>query len=123
MGHARGIFMMDSHVSAQNLVNPDKDKGEILLYHMEKFGVDMCVLVNLVPCFNKKNADLVKKHPDKLIAICNDEQTQIKSASGQEKWTAKAAVKEVDGLLSEGLFKGIGIGIPRDRTARRELLP
>ena len=125
MGLASGIFMIDTHVMGPG-IGPDPALREAreseLLYHMDRRGVDVCVLCTLVPGINQHNADLVKKHPDRFIALCNDEQTQIKNTKGIEKWTMEAAIKELEILLDSGLYRGVGVGMPRDRTARRELL-
>ena len=75
--------MMDTHVFAQKPSREDVDNSPMLLYHMQKHGIDMCILKATVGMSNAFNADLVEKHPDKFIAVCNDEQTQIKSQSGE----------------------------------------
>ena len=120
MGLARGIFMVDTHVHVQG--KGGADKLDALLYHMEKHGVDRCVIKATLGTSNQINADIVKKYPDKFIAICNDEQTQIKSSSGEVPWTIEAAAKEIDAWMATGQFKGIGDGLARDRTKRKKLI-
>jgi len=121
MGLAKGIFMMDTHVFGQT--GDQVDNSSMLLYHMEKYGVDMCVLKNTVGRSNQVNAEIVKKYPDKFIAICNDGETQIKSQKGEIKWTIEAAIKEIDSLMETGIYKGIGDGLARDRTRGKKLIP
>ncbi|MCL2122338.1 MAG: hypothetical protein FWH28_08840, partial [Clostridiales bacterium] len=121
MGLARGIFMMDTHTFGQ--FSNQRDHSEMLLYHMQKYGVDMCVLKPTVGMSNQVNADIVKRHPDKFIAVCNDEQTQIRSQKGEEKWNIEAAAKEIDAWMATGQFKGIGEGLARDRTKKKKLIP
>jgi predicted TIM-barrel fold metal-dependent hydrolase len=128
MGLARGIFMVDTHVFAQmgdaSYLGQGEawDNSSMLLYHMEKYGVDMCVIKNTVGRRNEINADIAKRYPDKIIALCNDGETQRKSQKGEAPWTIQAAVKELDELLSTGQYKGIGDGITRDRTPGRKIL-
>jgi predicted TIM-barrel fold metal-dependent hydrolase len=90
---------------------------------MGKYGVDRCVLKATVGFSNQFNADNVKKYPDKLIAVCNDEQTQLKSQSGEKPWNIKDAVKEIDEWMATGQFAGIGEGLARDRTFKKKLIP
>ena len=119
MGLARGLFMMDVHTHAQ--VDKAVDNSELELYHMEKYGVDKCVIQPSITKSNALNAEISKRHPDKFIATCNDIITQNKSLYENVKWTVEAAVKEIDDLMQTGYYKGIGEGIPRDR-ARKTLI-
>ncbi|MCL2122031.1 MAG: amidohydrolase family protein [Clostridiales bacterium] len=123
MGLARGIFMMDTHTYAQLGQNRFADNSAMLLWHMEKYGVDKCIIKNTVGRSNQINADIVQRYPDKFIAICNDSETQNKSQTGEIKWTIEAAIKEIDGYLATGLYKGIGDGLARDRTKGKKLIP
>ena len=98
MGLASGIYKVDTHVYAQG--RGQADKLDVLLYHMEKHGMDKCVIKATVNMSNQLNADIVKQHPDKFIALCNDEQTQIRSQAGEIPWTIEAAAKEIDEWMS-----------------------
>jgi predicted TIM-barrel fold metal-dependent hydrolase len=124
MGMAKGIFMMDTHVYVQagQQTGHSGDTLDALLYHMEKRGVDKCLLKATVGMSNQANADLVKQHPDKFIAICNDEMTQKKSQTGEKPWNIQDAAKEIDEWMATGQFKGIGDGLARDRTAKKKLV-
>jgi len=115
MGVARGIFVVDTHVHAQRLRVGFKEKGiersdfatlqremrdrsepydnsARLLYHMERYGVDMCVIQPAFSMSNELNAQIVEKHPDKFIAFCSDTETQRKAWQGEQKWTIEAAL-------------------------------
>jgi len=144
VGIARGIFVVDTHVHAQRLRAGFKEKGiekpdfatlqremrdrsepydnsARLLYHMERYGVDMCVIQPAFGMSNELDARIVEQHPDKFIAFCSDTETQRKAWRGEEKWTIKAACREIDEALSTGLFKGIGEGLTRDRTRTKPI--
>jgi predicted TIM-barrel fold metal-dependent hydrolase len=130
MGLASGIFMVDNHVIPQTggSVYPGDDPESMLLYHMEKYGVDVCVLKSHGGYYgggvdkNKLIQDMVKRHPDRFVALCTDVKTQGKEASGEEAWNIDNSVKELDELLSTGLYAGIGEGFPRDRNIRKKLI-
>jgi predicted TIM-barrel fold metal-dependent hydrolase len=109
--------MMDAHTHAQ--VGQAQDNSEMELYHMNKYGVDMCVIQPSITKSNALNADIVKRHPDKFIATCNDIITQNKSRREAEEWTVQAAGKEIEDLLQPGMYKGIGEGIPRNRHRKK----
>ena len=131
MGVARGIFMVDSHVIPQSggSVYPGADPESMLLYHMDKYGIDVTVLKShggyYAQAGQDKNAliqGMVKRHPDRFVALCCDVETQRKEAAGEEAWSMEAAVKELDEALATGLFAGIGEGFPRDRNVRKKMV-
>lgn len=130
MGIARGIFVVDSHVHAQRHAFKFKDKNikpdysqlakgmaqaevydntDRLLYHMDRYGVDMCIIMPAFGMTNDLNAKIVAKYPDNFIAMCNAVKTYHRAKSGEEAWTIDAACRELDELLSTGLYQG-GIG-------------
>lgn len=148
MGYAKGRFVVDTHVHAHRTAVKFKDRdvkpsygtlaklmreggtgvavydnSERLLYDMERYGVDMCVLLpSQFAMTNETNTEPVKKYPDKFIAMCNAQETMLKALSGKEKWTAKAAAKELDDLLSTGLYRGgIGEGLPKDPVPEKRI--
>ena len=120
MGLANGIFKVDTHVFVQS--GPMEENCAMLLYHMKKRGVDMCVIKATVGMSNQANADLVKEHPDKFVAICNDEMTQKKSQTGEKPWNIADAASEIDSWMATGQFAGIGDGLARDRTTGKKLV-
>lgn len=85
------------------------DNSKRLLYDMDCYGVDMCILQNAFSMSNELNLELVKKYPDKFRAMACAKQTSMKSFAGEE-WTPEAAYKELDELLATGLYCGIGEG-------------
>ncbi len=82
------------------------DNSPRLLYDMECYGVDMCILQPAFGMSNELNAELVEKYPDKFAAMCLPK----KSADLGDKWTIEDAYKELDELLSTGKFCGVGEG-------------
>ena len=131
MGLAKGLFVVDNHTYAQ--VEPTGYPGDepekMMLYHMDKYGVDMCVLKSVYTWGrsidvnrNKLNADIVKRHPDRFVALCTDLEVQHKASTGVAEWTVEAANKEIDELMQTGLYVGIGESIPRDRNPRKKLI-
>ena len=120
MGLAKGIFTVDSHVFAQTMRG--KDYSSMLLYHMDKYDVDFCVIKNVGGMSNKVNAEIIKRNPEKFVALCHDEETQRKQREEGAKWCIEDSIKELDQLLSTGLYSGIGESIPRDRAPRKKLI-
>jgi len=134
MGVARGRFVVEGHAHAQRfaakwgkqekkpdyatlaeemLVGETYDNSERLLYDMERYGVDMCVISSMWAMNNKINGELVQKYPKKFIAKACAVETNKKALRGQKEWTVDAAAKELDDLFSTGLYKGgIGEGLP-----------
>ncbi|MBW1801943.1 MAG: hypothetical protein JRJ85_14565, partial [Deltaproteobacteria bacterium] len=91
MGLARGRFVVDTHVHAQRHAFKFKDRGikpdwaklaegmpdadvydntERLLYDMARYQVDMCVIMPAFGMTDELNAEIVKAHPDKFVALC-----------------------------------------------------
>ena len=141
-----GRFVVDSHVHAQRHAAGKKvrqtaeEKGKTeggytelsdsmrhiaaydnsprLLFDMDIYGVDMCVLLPAFGMTNEINAEIVANHPDKFVAVCNAKGTIDKAVSGEAPWTIEAACAELDELLSSGRFVGIGEGCPADPTRK-----
>ena len=143
MGIAKGIFTVDTHVHAQRHAFKFKAKGEDpafsklangmhasevydnsdrLLYHMDRYNVDVCVIQPAFGMTNDINLEILKKYPDRFAAFCYDVNTNLKARNGIEKWTLKAALAELEELLSTGLFVGIGETFPKDRAPDRKRL-
>ncbi len=135
-----GRFVVDTHVHSQRFA-PGKDsfknakaKGHLsyndlaaviataepydnsdrLLFDMDCYGVDMCVLLPAFGMTNELNLALVERHPDKFVAVCSATETLQKCRDTGEPWSAKAAAEELDKLLASGKFVGIGEGLPTD---------
>lgn len=139
MGVARGRFTIDTHVHAQRHAAKFKDRGikpdystlgaemmrskaiEVyentprLLYDMERYGVDMCIIMPAFAMTDQLNAQIVEKYPDKFIAMCGATDYMMKARRGEIKWSVTELCSELDRLLSTGLFRGgVGEGIPID---------
>lgn len=98
------------------------DNSALTLYDMDRYGVDMAILLPSIPgTTNESQAKLVKKFPHKFRACCSDQLTILKAIRGEEKWTFKAAMKEVEGALKTGLFVGIGEFAPGSSAYHRQL--
>ena len=134
-----GRFVIDTHVHAQRhaagpefkklgITVPEKmkypdlssimphlkafDNSARLLYDMERYGVDMCILLPAFGMSNDINLALVEKYPGKFVAFCGAKKTAEKALAGEIEWTMEAACEELDQLLSTGKFVGIGEGMP-----------
>ena len=134
-----GRFIIDTHVHAQrHAAGPElrkrmketgkqvkyEDLGEImhtldtydnsarLLYDMECYGVDMCLLSSAFGMDDTLNLQLVEKYPDKFRAFCYPCETKKKALKGEIEWTIEAACEELERKLSTGKYIGIGEGSP-----------
>lgn len=106
------------------------DNSARLLYDMECYGVDMCVLLPGFGMSNELNLQLVERYPDKFVAVCNPRDYLLRVARGEESWSIEGVCAELDRLLSTGKFVGIGEGMPYlpyppdpyDPVSRREAI-
>jgi predicted TIM-barrel fold metal-dependent hydrolase len=133
MGLAKGIFMVDTHTHAQRFAFKFKEKGlkpdyatlsdgmpesvcydnsDRMLYFMDRYNVDVCVIQPAFGMSNEINAEIVKKHPDRFVAFCSDIKTQERHRKGIKEWNLKDSLQEIDELLSTGMFVGIGECMP-----------
>lgn len=90
------------------------DNSARLLYDMDCYGVDMAILTTAFNMTNELNLQIVEKNPGRFVALCAAQETRRKALTGEIEWTAEAAAKELDDLLSTGKFIGIGEGFPND---------
>ena len=97
------------------------DNSPRLLYDMDCYRVDMCVLLPAFGMSNDINRQLVEKYPEKFVACCSAMKTARKAVNGEEPWSAQAAAKEIDELLATGAFRGIGEGMPANSAGRKTL--
>jgi len=142
MGLARGRFVVDTHVHAQRHAFKFKEKGikpdwatlaqgmreaEVydnsprLLYDMDRYGVDMCVIVPAFGMTDALNAEIVKAHPDKFVALCSGTAYMERVRKGEVKWSIEGHCEELDRLLSTGMYVGIGEGTPGHFVERRTI--
>jgi predicted TIM-barrel fold metal-dependent hydrolase len=123
-----GRFIVDTHVHSQRHAagkalkgSKDFDKlGQVmgqmeaydnsprLLYDMQCYGVDMCIIEPAFGMTNKTNVAQVKAHPDKFAACCWPKEYQDLCAAGEEEWTIKGFCDALANLLKTGNYVGIG---------------
>jgi len=137
-----GRFVVDTHVHSQRhaagaALKGSKDYGDLgkvmgqmeaydnsprLLYDMERYGVDMCIIEPAFGMTNKTNVEQVKKYPDKFAACCWPKEYNDRCAAGEEEWTIKGFCDALAKLLATGDYVGVGemVLIPaRGRSRRR----
>jgi predicted TIM-barrel fold metal-dependent hydrolase len=131
-GLAKGIFVVDAHTHGQRHAYGFQEKGEKadyaalsmgmsriqaysnaprMLYHMDRYQVDVCVLMPAFGMTNEINAEIVKEYPDRFIAVAMDVKTRQRVMNGEKKYSVDDSLQELDELLSSGYFKGIGEGM------------
>ncbi len=85
------------------------DNSKRLLYDMDCYGVDMCILQCAFGMTNELNVELMQKYPDKFRCMAISKRTADAAIESGE-WSIKDACKELDELLATGNFCGIGEG-------------
>lgn len=140
-----GRFIVDTHVHAQRfaagpgLKKENLDAGSAryndlakvirhleaydnsprLLYDMECYDVDMCVLLPAFGMSNELNIQIMENNPGRFVAVCSATETARKARDDGIEWTAEAAAKELDALLATGKFVGTGEGMPANASSKR----
>ena len=127
-----GRFIVDTHVHSQrhaagkalNGSKDFKDLGNVmgkmeaydnsprLIYDMDCYGVDMCVIEPAFGMTDKTNLEQVKKYPERFVANCNAKEYQDRCAAGEEEYTIDGALAELARLLDTKQFVGVGEGMP-----------
>jgi predicted TIM-barrel fold metal-dependent hydrolase len=131
MGLAKGIFTVDTHVHAQRFAyqfqkkgeDPDYgnlgeglsksvvyDNSERLLYHMDRYSVDVAVIFPAFGMTNELDLKIVDKHPDRFVALAWDTETLRRDREGEKEWNIDDSIAELDKELATGRYKGIGEG-------------
>jgi len=95
------------------------DNSERLLYDMEAYDVDMCVLQPGGWFENGLNQQIMAANPGKFVSAAAAMQTQKAHHRGEEEWTIEAACEELDEWLDEDGFRMIGEGVPRNPKTDR----
>jgi len=91
------------------------DNSPLTLNDMERYGVDMAVLLPSWPgTTSEMQLELVNNNPGKFVAMCSDQKLRIAVCKGEVEWTLQAAVDEVEALLKTGNYVGIGEFTPRN---------
>ena len=88
------------------------DNSPRLLYDMETYGVDMCILQCAFGMNNDLNLELMEKYPDKFRCMAFAKTTGDAIVAGEQEWDMKKAIEELDALLATGKFCAIGEGAP-----------
>lgn len=127
-----GRFIVDTHVHSQRHAagkalegsTDYKDLGRVmgqmeaydnsarLLYDMECYGVDMCVIEPAFGMTNKTNVEQVKRNPDKFVANCNAKEYLDRARAGEVEYSFDGVLEELARLLDTGNFVGVGEGMP-----------
>jgi predicted TIM-barrel fold metal-dependent hydrolase len=122
-----GRFIVDTHVHAQRhaagaALKGSKDYATLgkvmgqmeaydnsprLLYDMECYDVDMCIIEPAFGMTNENDVDIVKKHPDKFAANCWPRRWREKFEPG-ETITLQPFYDEMEELLKTGNYVGVG---------------
>src|SRR5450432_1052893 len=84
------------------------DNTERLLYDMECYDVDMCVLLPAFGMTDEINMQIVEKYPEKFVAECDAHEYSQKARNGEIEWSIEGVCAALDRLLSTGKFVGIG---------------
>jgi hypothetical protein len=135
-----GLFIVDTHVHSQRHAAGSKlegstDYGDLgraiqqvdaydnsarLLYHMECYGVDMCVLEPAFGMSNEINVEQVKKYPDKFVANCQagTKHTRDRVERGEIEWSIQVVLEELDALLNRQYAASAGIPAGRPLPSR-----
>ncbi|MFC1949386.1 amidohydrolase family protein [Chloroflexota bacterium] len=127
-------FVVDTHVHSQRhaagkALKGSKDYGDLgramrdveaydnsprLIYDMERYGVDMCIIEPAFGMSNEIQVEQMKKYPDKFACNCQagTKHTRDRVATGEIEWNMDTALQELEDLLKTGNFVGIGEGMP-----------
>jgi predicted TIM-barrel fold metal-dependent hydrolase len=119
-GFTAGAARYDDLAQVMRLLTP-YDNSARLLYDMECYDVDMCVLLPAFGMRNEINLEIVERHPDRFVAVCSPVETAQKAIRGEASWSAEAAAGELDRLLATGKFVGLGEGMPADTTRKKTI--
>jgi len=97
------------------------DNSDRLVYDMDSYGVDMCLLLPAFGMTNEINKQIIDKHPEKFVACAYPVQTKKAAMRGEEEWTAERAAEELDEVLSWDGMVGIGEFMPSDPMLEERL--
>ena len=132
-----GRFVVDTHVHAQRFaagrsLSPDAGEGGAgwerlahamptlesydnsarLEYDMDCYRVDMCVLLPAFGMTDELNLEIVRRAPDRFVAVCGATDYVERARRGEEEWTIEGVCRALDALLAQGGFVGIGEQLP-----------
>lgn len=98
------------------------DNSERLLFDMEQYEVDMCVLLPGFGMTNEINRQIMADNPGTFIAAAAPVQMRKAATRGEEDWDWGKACEELDEWLQVDGFRMIGEGVPYD-PSREEPIP
>src|SRR3989304_1187010 len=87
------------------------DNSPRLIYDMECYDVDMCIVEPAFGMTNENNLAQVEKHPERSAAHCNAKKTRDRAMAGEIEGTTGAALEELEGYLKTGQLVGSGGGV------------
>ena len=89
------------------------DNSDRLVYDMDAYDVDMCVLLPGAWFTNSLNEKIMERHPGKFVSAAQAIQTEKADHRGEAEWTIERACEEIDEWLQKDGFRMIGEGITR----------
>ena len=98
------------------------DNSDRVLFDMEQYEVDMCVLLPGFGMTNEINRQIMEDNPGKFVAAAAPVQMRKAATRGDEEWDWGKACEELDEWLQVDGFRMIGEGMPYD-PAREEPIP
>ena len=136
-----GRFIVDTHVHSQRhaagaALKGSKDFGTLgkvmgqmdaydnsprLLYDMECYGVDMCVLEPAFGMTNQINLEQKAKYPEKFVLNCWPRDYQKSVQAGEVEWSIQGFCAELEKMLKTGEYVGVGEAvIPAMKQSKKE---
>ncbi|MFC6723550.1 amidohydrolase family protein [Halobium palmae] len=100
------------------IVYPNTDR---IIHDMDSYGVDRCVLLPGFGMTNEIHQEMVQEYPERFTAMASPVQTDKAAARGEEEWTIERACEELDEVLQEEEFIGIGESAPTDPTRNERI--
>jgi predicted TIM-barrel fold metal-dependent hydrolase len=127
-----GRFIVDTHVHSQRhaagkALKGSKDFGTLgkvmgemeaydnsprLLYDMECYGVDMCIIEPAFGMTNENNLMQKHKYPDKFAVNVWPREYNEKVRAGETEWTIEGFCQALEDHLKTGEYVGIGEQVP-----------
>lgn len=127
-----GRFIVDTHVHSQRHAAGKALKGKQdystlgtvmyemeafdnsprLLYDMECYGVDMCIVEPAFGMTNEINVAQTKKYPDKFVANVWPREYQLKAIAGEIEWSIQGFCEALENHLKTGNYIGVGEQVP-----------
>ncbi len=89
------------------------DNSDRVVYDMDNYGVDMCVLLPGAWFTNNLNRQIVEKYPDRFVSAAQAIQTEKAHHRGEGEWTIDKACDELREWLDKDGFVMIGEGVTR----------